>query len=161
MNNQNIERSVADAILQKETSVTIGGHTFKVAQPTPATLIMASALIAELPTFDVNSNHIIVDILAKAKDAEVIGKIVATFILGAKRIKEKRTIKTGLFRKQNEIEWLSDYILDNLQCSEISQIINQRLLDMQIYDFFALTTSLSIASITKPTKEVETASGVL
>lgn len=158
MTTPNIERSVADAILAKEKEVTICGRKYKVAPPTPATLIMASAYVAELPTMSMSEN-ILAEVLTKAKDAQAIGKVLATLIMGAKLINQHRKIRRGLFRKQDEFEWLSNYLLENYTIKEITNMLTQRLAQMEIGDFFGLTTSLSAVSITKRTKEVETASG--
>lgn len=152
------EKRVADAILQRSQKVTICGHTYEVAPPTPATLIMASEYIAELPKIDVKGN-LVATVLSCAKDAKALGKVVATLILGAKRINQNRKIRVGLFKKRSELEWMSQYLMENMTTRELASVITERLADMQIGDFFGLTTSLAGASLTRPTKEVETAFG--
>lgn len=153
-----VEKSVSDAILQHKQKVTICGRTYEVAPPTPATLIMASEYIAELPKIDAKGN-IVSAVLTSAKDARSLGKIVATLILGAKRINLGKKVRVGLFKKRSELEWLAQHLLENMTTQELAKVVTERLADMQIGDFFGLTTSLAGVSLTRPTKEVETASG--
>ena len=69
-----IEQQVADTILQQPTDeITIGGRTYPIGQPTPATLIMVSGLVSQLPEMDPKSDNILVEVLAKAKDCRIIG----------------------------------------------------------------------------------------
>lgn len=154
---ENIEKLVADAILEREKQVTICGRTFDVTPATPATLILVSELASTLPEFD--TENIIASVIVNAKDAKALGKIAATLILGAKRIKENKHVRTGLFSRKTEMDWLSDALLENVTTQELAQIVTARLTDMQVGDFFGLTTSLSAANLIKQTKEVETASG--
>ncbi len=175
MNKKNIEQQVAEAILQKATtSIDIDGHTFEVAPPTPATLILVSAITSEMPAIDKKTDNILFETLRTAKDAEAIGKIAATLIIGAKRIREDRRIKVATKRKwswrrlrfetedetMTELEYVTRAVLEEISPAQLSQVISQRFLDMQVADFFGLTTSLSEINITKRTREVEeTASG--
>lgn len=67
-------------------------------------------------------------------------------------------ITTPFKRKERtveEIDWLSDYLLDNVTIKTLAELISVRLAEMQIGDFFGLTTSLSAVNIIKATKEVE------
>ena len=50
---------------------------------------------------------------------------------------------------------LSKIILDNIRPSVMLNIIIRRLNDLEIGDFFGITTSLSEINLLKPTKEVE------
>jgi len=59
-----------------------------------------------------------------------------------------------------ELEFVTRAILEEVSPANLSQVISQRFLDMQVADFFGLTTSLSEINITRKTREVEeTASG--
>lgn len=175
MNKKTIEQQVAEAILQKATtSIEIDGHTFEVAPPSPATLILVSATTSQMPAIDKKTDNILFETLRTAKDADVIGKIAATLILGAKRIREARKItvatkRTWSWRKMrfvteevtmSEFDFLTRAILEEISPATLSQVISQRFLDMQVADFFGLSTSLSEINITRRTREVEeTASG--
>lgn len=175
MNKKTIEQQVAEAILQQATtSIEIDGHTFEVAPPSPATLILVSATTSQMPAIDKKTDNILFETLRTAKDADVIGKIAATLILGAKRIREARQIKvatkrTWSWRKMRfvtedvtmpEFDFLTRTILEEISPATLSQVISQRFLDMQVADFFGLSTSLSEINITRRTREVEeTASG--
>ena len=170
------EQRVAEAILQgslKGKVFEVGGEKYTVTEPTPATLMMVSAEVAKMPQVNANTDNVLHEILRTAKDTEVLGKIAAILIIGAKRIKEHRQktvylsserlnffkrITTSFKRKERtveEIDWLSEYLLDNVTIKTLAELISVRLAEMQIGDFFGLTTSLSAVNIIKATKEVE------
>lgn len=170
-----IEEQVADTILQQPDEITIGGRTYPIGQPTPATLIMVSGLVSQLPEMDANADNILIEVLAKAKDCRIIGKVLAALILGAKRIKENHKIKVEHTGKrwswkhfrfvsnkptyESEYQYLSKQVLDECTVEELRELITKRLLNMQVADFFGITTSLCVANLLKATKEVETQSG--
>lgn len=179
---ETIEKKVADAILQRSSdSLEIAGHVYPIAPPTPATLILVSEQIAEMPEVNLNAENLLFEVLNTARDCKPLGKIVATLILGAKRINEHRTViankivpcrkfswkrlrwETSGYRRVdfevNELEYLSTLILEECTNKTLREVITKRLNKMQISDFFGLTTSLSEANLLKRTKEVETASG--
>lgn len=96
-----------------------------------------------------------------------IGDIAAVLILGAKNLIEYRTIVQekrylfGLIRRKTETTIkvdkkaeLAKIILENVSPTTLFNVVVQRLQDMEIGSFFAITTSLSEANILKPTKEV-------
>lgn len=160
---ETIESKVVDAILQREKSIVIRGKQFEVEAPTPATLMLVSELSATLPQLLGNgedTEQIFHETLSKAKDCKALGKIAATLILGAKRIRQNKKVRTGLFGWKSELDWLSDVLLEEVTMKELTDIVTARLIDMRIADFFGLTTSLSATNILKPTKEVVTQSGV-
>lgn len=106
----------------------------------------------------------LIEVLGKAKDMALIGKIAATLILGAKRIKERRYVYGknrwfGVAKRTLEIDYLSERILDEVTNETLVNLVSKRLGKMQIGDFFQLTASLSEANLLKRTKEAETASG--
>lgn len=170
-----IEQQTAEAILQsaKET-IEIGGQQWELGKPTVGTIIMASELISQLPKFkdEMTGKDIIPEVMRVAKDAKVIGKIVALLILGAKRVLEHRKRGKGgkipwwrwlcdwlLHRKQvrEEIDSLADLVLQELDSDRIFSIISNRLSNLQLGSFFGITTSLSQSNVLKATKdEVET-----
>lgn len=75
-------------------------------------------------------------------------------------LKEKRYL-FGLIRRKTETTIkvdkkaeLAKIILENVSPTTLFNVVVQRLQDMEIGSFFAITTSLSEANILKPTKEV-------
>lgn len=161
---KNLESKTADCILEiSQDCITIAGEKYDIAPPTPATLILISKYVSELPEVDGKTNNIVNEVLGKAKDLSVIGKIAATLILGAKRVKECRKvtvrIKPWRVKRMPELDYLADKILDEVSNTDLFRLLSDRLNNMQIGDFFVLTTSLSAANLLKRTKEVETASG--
>ncbi len=178
----NLEKIVTDTILQRASDViVIDGIEYQITPPTPATLILVSELIAGLPIVNRHTDNIIREVLSSAKDLSVIGKIAATLILGAKRIKESRYIaiehtsetkcwswkKFRFIAKRNiitektlEVDYLAERILNEVTNKTLVELISNRLGMMQIADFFELTTFLSDANLLKRTREVvATASG--
>lgn len=179
-----IETKTAKTILEDDRKkVTIAGKEYTIAEPSTATILMASALISELPNLrkpggeQADGTYIIQVVLDKAKGMRNIGKLLALLILGAKRVKEHRMIanehtqslteprKKGLWatinewwrnkreKPREEIEVLTDEILDNLPPGKIYELLEPRLLDQDISGFFYLTTSLKLqANILEPTK---------
>lgn len=161
-----IEQLTADTILQKgEQTLEVGDKTYQIGKPTVATLIMVSELISQIPEYT-NNDNIVSEVLAKAKDTKVLGKIVATLILGAKRVKEHHKVtkeipQNWLLRRfkptkvqviGEEVDVLAEEILDNCSPSELSVITSVTLSNLEIGAFFAITTSLMTTNVLKPTK---------
>lgn len=179
---ETIEKKVADAILEKATdSITIEGKEYPIAPPTTGTLILISSLVSTMPIVNNDAKNALYEVLSSAKDLSVIGKIAATLILGAKRIKEQRKVcKTtteqnkhwswSKFRRVTdtttksievlEVDFLADKLIDEVTPQTLNNIIVKRLGESQFGDFFALTASLSEVNLLRKTKEAETASGV-
>lgn len=175
-----IEQQVADAILQRPVGkVTLRGKEYPVNHPSPATLIMVSALCSELPSVDVGGN-VLTEVLRTARGCAVVGRIVATLILGAKRIKECHTVETarrsakrGFWRRLfgragtsstvteevAEIDYFTEILLEDFTPSQLRELAQRLFFYSEVVDFFGLTTSLSVANLLRSTREVETASG--
>lgn len=173
-----IEQLAADTILDNPIgTVTIDGKEYQVKSPTTATLIMVASLISQLPEIDPNTPNedLIPTLMAAAPDCEVLGKIAATLILGAKYIKQQpiTTITTYTverkwswrhFRKVDkmvaihtpvyEVDHVANRILENMNPQELHEFINQTLTEAHLADFFVLTTSLRTKSLLTPTREV-------
>lgn len=169
-----IESSVADAILQRRKTFVAGGYEYEVAPPSPATLILVSELCAELPKLDTDSDENVLQcVLRNAKDLSVLGKIVATLIIGAKAIREfeqaeRDEAKSNGFwvfcrkaksRKTSHVDELAEWLMENATPQELNAIVVSRLADMQIGDFFGLTASLAVHNHLKATKEAVIQSG--
>lgn len=180
--NSTIEQKVAAAILQDNIAeLEIQGRVYKVAAPSIATLIRVSEMVSSIPVLSTgssNEDNMITSVLANAKNYRVLGLIMATLILGSRDCKERKTVDIkrkkhilGFFKReritQKEItidrkQELADLLLENMSPSTLWNLILKRLVQMEIGDFFVITTSLNAANLLKPTTEVEnktTASG--
>lgn len=176
-----LEKKVADAILERSTDIiTIDGREYPIGPPTAGTLILVSELVADMPEIVEKPENYYHEVLRVARDVSVLGRIVATLILGAKRIKEQRKViaessveqkrwSWRKFRKVSimttekkeilEIDYLAGRLLDEVTNETLLKIVAKRLGMLQVKDFFELTTFLSVANRLKATREVETASG--
>lgn len=171
-----IERKVADALLERSTdTLTLHGVEYPIAPPTLATIVMTSELAATLPSLAAYTDNLLQEVLRHATHARTVARIAATLILGAKRILERRTValpaprgklhwfasmlrrKPSCSERVLEIDRLTDIILHEVSPSTVHELLRRRLVDMQIADFFAVTTSLTIANHIKPTVEVDAA----
>ncbi len=177
MEKESLEKLVADAILERSAeTVKIDGREFEITPATPATLILISELVAEMPVMSRKTSNVLQEVLCKARDLRVLGRIIATLILGARRIREGHTIKvehTEACRRWSwrqfrmieagkrvtenvkELDWLSERLLEEVTTNTLLRITAKRIALMQVADFFELTTSLSEANLLKRTKEVE------
>lgn len=165
-----IESKVASAILERKlASIEIEGHVYDIAPPSVATLILVSEIVSELPvvTAEKEEKNVLYKALHYAKDYRKLGELCAVLILGAKGItqtittrrKEKRFfgLKTSVIEETKTIDRkaeLAKLILENVRPSTMLNVIISRLNDMEIGDFFGITTSLSEANLLKPTREV-------
>ena len=176
---ESLEKKVADAILERPSeSLTIDGVEYPIAPPSPATLILVSELVAEIPDVKVAGENLMQEMLRTARDMKPVGKIAAVLILGAKRIREGRMVthhvNTGRRRwswrrlrmvdatrkvTESELDWLSTKILEEVTPKTLTKVVSKRLGNMEMADFFGLTVSLSGANLTRRTVEAETASG--
>ena len=165
-----IEKQVAEAILQKPKEIKIGEEIYRVAPPTTATLIMASELISQLPEWKLDNEKILSESLCIAKDCRFLGDILAVLILGAKGVRgtkevvRKRFLGLVLEKKTVEVDrvaLLSEKLLGELSPAELNNIMVELFRMMQIADFFGLTTSLLEINLLRRTREVggTTASG--
>lgn len=170
MKQTTIESRVASAILEREVdNIEIEGITYDIASPTIATLITISEIIASLPNVEkvTDKAEILNSVLHYARYFRPLGDIAAVLILGAKNLTEERIVVQekrylfGLFKRKSEKKIkinkraeLAKAILENVRPTVLFNVVVQRLQDMEIGSFFAITTSLSEANILKPTKEV-------
>lgn len=165
-----LEQQVVDTILQrKTTSLEIDGRTYEIPAPTPATLMMVSEETYNMPEIQQNPNSIMNETLRTAKDCKALGRIAAILVLGAKRIRENHKVETAQIKKwswrkfrfitetktESELDYIATRILEEISPRMLNEAITKRLLEMQVGDFFGLTTSLCATNILKATKEVE------
>lgn len=169
-----LEKRVVDAILERPAEVIeIDGEKFPIAPPTVATLMLVSELVADMPMTAKDTDNVLIEVLATAKDMAVIGKIAAVLILGAKRVAEKRSRVAKVSwhwswrcmgRKpvtvlESEVDWLARRVLEEVSPSVLMKVLTKRLLQMGVTDFFGITTSLSEANQLRKTREVATQFG--
>lgn len=146
----NIEKRVADTILQRKNKITLHGITYDVEQPTIATLIAISELVAELPyTEDTNPLNVLKDL----KDSKVICDVMATLILGVKKRKWYHFAYRMRFKR------LSSFILNNCSPAELCAVLGDIMQAMQLTDFFVLTASLKGVSLTRVADKTTIQSG--
>lgn len=169
-----IERRAAETILQEPKKIQIDGTEYSMQQPTLATLIMVSELIGDLPSLSSSKN--LGEALVNAKYCGSLPRIAATLVLGALRIKEAHRIKIydstnfvfkrvwfAPWKKKRvvqvadvlEFDRLVTYFTDRVTIEWLAVFIMECIKDMQIADFFMLTTSLKGTNLLKRTREVE------
>jgi hypothetical protein len=168
-NNETIESTVADTILEKEVAtITIDGETYNIAPPTVATLILISQIVSRFPAVErVTGAAVVNSVLHHAKDFEALGELAAVMILGAKHLTETRTVVTyekkwfGLRRIAHthtetidRKSILADKIMKSYSPTKLYDLIISRINNLDIASFFVITTSLAEANLLKPTKEV-------
>lgn len=127
--------------MQDTRIITVAGQEYRVAPPTPATLIEVSKYISFLPDFRAaESNN---DIYA-VKDCEGFGDIVAVLMLGKKHLRsEERVVKTRFFgllkeehvRIKDNRKRLAEALLLNLSSVELWNLLVE-LIKMQNTSFF-------------------------
>lgn len=122
-----------------------------------------------MPKIMQTPNSILQEALRTAKDCEAVGRIAAILVLGAKRINEGHEMVKSESRKwswrkfrfvvrqekESELDFVARHILEELTPATLNETITKRLMEMQVGDFFGLTTSLSAINILDRTKEVE------
>lgn len=159
-----IEERTADTILQKPETVTVGGKEYEVAPPSIATLVLASKYISRLPQVKLDQDNVLGDVLAVAKDCGVIGDILAILILGAKESEKAAdscvpSLISRIFRWNVETkrERLAKELLEAMKPRDAYSLLAKLVGNLQIADFFGLTTFLIGVNMTKATKvETET-----
>lgn len=161
-----IENKVSDTLLQNSKEIKVGGESYMVAPPSIATLVLVSEQISYMPVLDeCKEADVLTWSLKNAKDCKFLTDILATIILGAKRLKgERELVKKYLFglikiRKTKQIDFKSE-LSEKLICdhtpSELSQLTSVLLEGMDIGGFFFTISFLQEVNLTKPTKGVET-----
>lgn len=153
---QTIEQKAGATLTQRPVPVFIGKRTYMAPPPTVATIILVAELIAELPEHEpAAEENILFTTLALAKDARPLGTIAAVLVLGFKRYtkaQQAQGLPALILRKDRK---LADYILTNSRPAQLSELITKIMRQMEISDFFALTTSLGDINLLRRTKEKE------
>jgi hypothetical protein len=163
-----IESQTADTILQRPVTIEINGEKYEAAPPTTATLILVSELVAQLPAIKLDPENILHEALGIARDCHPLAEIVAVLILGAKNIRQKKTVVKrrffGLIKDTHQItinrqKELAETIENHLSPRELYRATAELLTRMEIADFFAFTTSLTEINLTRATRVGTTVSG--
>lgn len=165
-----LEQMVVDTILQrKTTSLEIDGRTYEIPAPTPATIMLVSEETSKMPLINKETKSIFLETLRTARDCKAIGRIAAILVLGAKRIRENHQVVISETKKwswrrfrftkhqetMNELDFVAMRIMEDITPETLNETITKRLMEMQLGDFFGLTTSLSEINTLARTKEVE------
>jgi hypothetical protein len=155
------ERKVSETILQKPEEIVIGGETYTVAPPTTATLILVSEEMAKLPDFaGIGDENTLFEQLTKAlniaKGCRVLGDVLATLVLGAKRLKETKKRFFGLVEGKtvDNKAALAEKILNELSPEEFHNILFKLLSKLQTAFFLSsinFLTETNQMRLTKPT----------
>lgn len=161
------EQRVADAVLQAPVEVKVGATTYKVAPPTLATLIRVSEIVSRLPRLpEVENGDLITSALSYASECGSLGLLAATLILGAREAKAPavseppsslfsrvlRLVRRERTPKSTRVEVLAREILETMSPVELQAVVAGVLKQMEIANFFALTTFLNAVNLLRPTK---------
>ena len=160
-----VEKKVADAVLQRDITISAGGRSYVVPAPTLATLVLVSERISEIPELD--GGTLTSSVLRNARYGRHFADVIAIYILGAKRLQEDdkavhRSFLGSILRKptRSAKDALSDEIMMNHTPGDINSLLTQLVNATDFQDFFDVSTFLRETSLTKPTKvETTTASG--
>lgn len=162
-----IEKSVAETLLQKNKAVEIGGVAYEVAPPSAATLILVSELLAETPSLDAKTDDEVLRwTLKNARNCKFLGQIIATIVLGARRIDEKKVVEKKVFFgliKYKTKTTLKDYISKESLFDPIDKTVElatELLSGLNVGGFFFTITFLNEVNLTKQTKTEATVSGL-
>lgn len=126
-------------------------------------MVAVSAIIARNDEkLELDGENITPGMLRFAKDGIYMADILATFILGAKRLRNNipNSLKNIGFRLSH-ITWksperyLRDEILDNCTNAELARMFTRLIGATDVGSFFAVITFLKDIDLTKPTKVME------
>lgn len=146
VNKQETGRKAAEMLIDSPIKVKIGKDELDVHRPTLRTLVAVSAEINKMPELALKSGAEIQSVINYAQYCERIADIFALLIVGArKRIDFLHRIRLYRMRER---------ILDKYTPKELESALGALFAEMEIADFFALTTSLTGINLTKPTVEV-------
>lgn len=156
------EARTADTMLQRPVTVTIGGRDYEAAPPSLATLMLASEAIAELPPVPPSPDNVLSSCLGMARHCGPIARVLAILILGARDCcpRAPRRQWWQLHRRDtapDPVTALARRIATEATPRQLNDMAAQLLGGMQVGDFFALTTFLAEANMTRPTKVVTAA----
>lgn len=136
----------AETAIEKDITLEFDGKKVRMKRPTLRTLIAVSAEICKLPEFAPTSGKEITSALAYAKESKPLAKIIAMLMCGVKK-DVCFWHKFSLWRTQSKV-------MDNYTPKELNVLLGRLFAEMNLTDFFLITTSLSEIVLTMPTRGV-------
>lgn len=157
-----VETQISDAINQLPNNIIIDGKEYKIAPPTYGTLLMISAILSkQVKSIEFTDKTSISDILDNIESQSYAPEVLATLVLGSKKIKEQRINKYPKCLKwlknsrKTDLEKLTEIFSDDTRISEVAtnviKILNER---MDLGFFVQAGIFLKGAVMTAPTKEI-------
>lgn len=150
-----IETQTSNLLSDTPTTIVIGGDTYQIAPPTFANLARISSEIAQLEMGTIDPAQLAEGVLREAHHSYQLARIIATAIEETERTTRLQRMWRRL-RERITRTTLADRIYKTATPSEATQAFAEILQTLQLGDFFAFTTFLSGARVTRATK-VETA----
>lgn len=151
-----IEVQTSNLLNDTPTTIVLGGATYQIAPPTFANLARISSEISKLEMGTIDPEHLAEDVIREARHGYQLARIIATAIEET----ERKTWYERLWDKLRQritCTTLADRIYRTATPSEATQAFAEILQTLQLGDFFAFTTFLAGARITRATKvETET-----
>lgn len=149
----NIEKQVANAILQKDIEIVIGSRKVKVPRPTLGTMIEVSRMISEFGISEVKTDlqNALSETLRVAKDSDKLADILALLILGTKKAVSRIKIFGISITIKDRQKRLKKEILENLSPKPIAEAIAAIFGEMECGFFLSIITILKQGNILKPT----------
>lgn len=149
----NIEKQVANAILQKDIEIVLGSRKIKVPRPTLGTMIEVSRMISEFGISEVKTDlqNALSETLRVAKDSDALADILALLILGTKKAVSRIKIFGISITIKDRQKRLKKEILENLSPKPIAEAIAAIMGEMECGFFLSIITILKQGNILKPT----------
>lgn len=149
----NIEKQVANAILQKDIEIVLGSRKIKVPRPTLGTMIEVSRMISEFGISEVKTDlqNALSETLRVAKDSDALADILALLILGTKKAVSRIKIFGISITIKDRQKRLKIEILENLSPKPIAEAIAAIMGEMECGFFLSIITILKQGNILKPT----------
>lgn len=147
-----IETQATATLLQEGIEVAIGGKIYLAPPPTLATLFRVSSLISQLPNKQPDPQHLATQTIALLPFIPTLSEIAATLILGFCEPQSPSLLARLTPWRISPTQQLALRIRQHLTPSQLHELIAQLVAQMQLTDFFALTTFLTEVNLLRPTK---------
>ena len=146
-----IEVPTSNLLNDTPTIIVIGGATYQIAPPTFANLARISSEIAQLDMGTIDPAQLAEGVLREARHGYQLARIISTAIEETERpTRLQRTWRK--LRERITRTTLADRIYQTATPSEATQAFSEILQTLQLGDFFAITTFLAGARVTRATK---------
>lgn len=150
-----IKEKIADAVLENPRTISISGREFRVAPPTCATLIAVSKLTPEAPLIEVLGDRM-EEVLAVAKDSDVLFEQLAVLILGANAYKVECLPWWRRIWHKRRLHALSEWLKDNCTPKQINKAREELFGLLEVDDFFVFAAFLNGVNLIQRTRAAET-----